>query len=101
MVSIGEVERGIVRQRRLDPVFTRVLAAWLDSVLVLYRERILAVDLSTARRWGGLSGALGHEGADLLIAATALEHGLTVVTRNVRHFEPTGVPVLNPFVPRG
>lgn len=100
VVSIGEVERGIVRQQRRDPAFARVLAAWLDSVLVLYRERILAVDLSTARRWGRLSGALGHDGADLLIAATSLEHGLTVVTRNVRHFEPTGVPVLNPFVPR-
>ena len=100
VVSIGEVERGIVRRQRHDPAFARVLAAWLDSVLVLYGERILAVDLSTARRWGRLSGALGHEGADLLIAATALEHGLTVVTRNARHFEPTGVPVLNPFDPR-
>ncbi len=40
---------------------------------------------------------LGHDGADLLIAATALEHGLTVVTRNVRHFEPAGVKVLDPF----
>ena len=100
VVSIGEIERGIVRRQRRDPVFARVLAAWLDSVLVLYRERILAVDLSTARRWGRLCDALGHEGADLLIAATALERGLTVVTRNVRHFEPTGVPVLSPFVPR-
>ena len=47
------------------------------------------------------SDTLGHEGVDRLIAATALEHGLTVVTRNVRHFEPTGAPVLDPFVPRG
>ena len=100
VVSVGEVERGIVRQRRRDPAFAQMLAAWLDGVLALYRERILAVDLSTARRWGRLSGALGHEGADLLIAATALEHGLTVVTRNVRHFELTGVPVLNPSGPR-
>ena len=100
VVSVSEVERGIVRRRRRDPVFAQVLAAWLDGVLALYGERILAVDLSTARRWGRLSGTLGHESADLLIAATALEHGLTVVTRNVRHFEPTGVPVLNPFVPR-
>ena len=100
VVSIGEVERGIVRQQRRDPAFARILAAWLDSVLVLYRKRILAVDLSTARWWGGLSGAPGRENADLLIAATALEHGLTVVTRNVRHFEPTGVPVPNPFVLR-
>lgn len=72
------------------------LGRWLDNVLRLYGERILAIDLSAARRWGRLSGALGHKSADLLIAATALEHGLTVVTRNVRHFEPTGVPVLDP-----
>ena len=84
------------------PALARVLVAWLDSVLALYGERILAVDLSTASRWWSrLSGALGHEGADLLIAATALEHGLTVVTRDVRYFEPTGVSVLDSLVPRG
>lgn len=99
VVSIGEIERGIVRQQRRDPAFAHVLAIWLDSVLTLYGERILSVNLSTARRWGRLSGLLGHESADLLIAATALEHGLTVVTRNVRHFEATGVPVLDPSGP--
>ena len=67
-------------------------------MLAWYADRILTVDLSTARRWGRLSATIGHAGADLLIAATALEHGLTVVTRNVRHFEPTGVDVLNPFI---
>ncbi len=53
--------------------------------------------MTIARRWGRLSPQIGHEGADLLIAATALEHGLTVATRNVRHFIPTGVAVENPF----
>ena len=96
VVSVGEVECGIVRQQRDNPVFARELALWLDRVLALYGDRILPVDLSAARRWGRLSGVIGHEGADLLIAATAIEHGLTVVTRNVRHFEPTGVPVLDP-----
>ena len=96
VVSVGEIERGIERQQRRDPVHAQALAAWLDRVLALYGERILGVDLSAARRWGRLSGHLGHEGADLLIAATALEHGLTVVTCNVRRFEPTGVPVLDP-----
>ncbi|MDE2837753.1 MAG: type II toxin-antitoxin system VapC family toxin [Chloroflexota bacterium] len=97
VVSVGEMERGIARQRRRNPDFARTLAAWLDSVLLVYGDRILPVDLAVARRWGMLSGALGHDNTDLFIAATALEHGLTVVTRNVRHFEPTGVPVLNPF----
>ena len=97
VVTVGEVERGIVRQRRRDPAFAEALAGWLNRVLAWYGDRVLGVDLPTARRWGQLSGALGHEGADLLIAATALEHGLTVVTGNTRHFEPTGVAVLNPF----
>ena len=69
----------------------------LDRVLGWYGERILPVDMATARRWGQLSAALGHDSADLLIAATALERGLTVVTRNVRHFEPTGVDVMMAF----
>ena len=100
VVSVAEIERGIARQRPRDPAFAGVLAAWLDTVLSLYGDRILPVDASTARRWGRLSGALGHDGTDLLIAATAIEHGLTVVTGNVRHFEPTGVPVLDPSAPR-
>ena len=96
--GVGRGDRaGNVRQERRDPEFAGTLAAWLDSVLALYGERILPVDVSTARRWGRLCAALGgHEGVDLLIAATALERGLTVVTRNVRHFKPTGVPVVNP-----
>ena len=97
VVSIGEIERGITRQERRNPEFARTLASWLDDVLAVYVERILPVDRAVAKRWGHLSGALGHDNTDLFIAATALEHGLTVVTRNVRHFEPTGVPVLNPF----
>jgi toxin FitB len=96
VVSIGEIERGIAQQRATDPVFAGSLAAWLDRVLALYGERVLPFDLQAARRWGVLSAALGNE-SDLMIAATALEHGLTVVTRNVSDFEPTGVPILNPF----
>ena len=99
VISLGEIERGIARARRRDPRFAVLLAQWLDDTINLYAGRILPVDLGAARRWGLLSQALGHQDADLLLAATALEHGLTVVTRNARHFEPTGVPVLNPFDP--
>ncbi len=97
-LSIGEIERGIAQQQRKDPKFAELLLTWLDKVLMLYEQRILPIDLPTCRRWGRLSAAIGHDSADLLIAATALEHGLTVVTRNVRHFEPTGVPIFNPFL---
>jgi hypothetical protein len=98
VVSIGEIERGIARQISINPGFAAAaLGAWLDRLLSRYESRILPFNLSTARRWGALSAALGNESVDLMIAATAFEHGLTVVTRNVTDFEPTGVPVVNPF----
>src|SRR5580698_385527 len=97
VISIGEIERGIARQRAVDPAFAGALAAWLDRILTLYGERVVPFDLQSARRWGALSAALGNDSADLMIAATALEHGLTVVSRNVSDFEPTGVTVIDPF----
>ena len=97
VVSLAEIERGIAGKRTSDPRFAEDLAAWLHRLLRLHGQRLLAVDLAIARRWGRLSAALGHDSADLLIAATALEHGLTVVTRNLRHFTPTGVATLNPW----
>jgi toxin FitB len=96
-VTIGEVEKGIERQRGREPAFAEALTAWLDRSLLSYADRIFPVTTNIARRWGRLSGRLGRDDTDLLIAATALEHGLTVATRNVRHFIPTGVPVENPF----
>lgn len=97
VISIGEIERGIARQRASDPGFAGALMTWLDRVLTLYGERVVPFDLRTARRWGAMTAALGNDNADLMIAATALEHGLTVVTRNVSDFDPTGVAVLDPF----
>ena len=95
VVTIGEIERGITRQKRHNPPFAQDLAAWLDRLLAWYGDRILPVDKSVARCWGQLSATLGYDSPDLLIAATALVHGLTVVTRNVRDFEPTGVRTFN------
>lgn len=97
VVTIGEIERGIARQQTRNATFATALGEWLDAILGLYSDRILDIDSAVARRWGRLSAQIGNDGADLLIAATALEHGLTVVTRNIRHFEPTGVSVIDPF----
>lgn len=97
VVTIGEIERGILLQRTKNAEFAAALAQWLETVLHLYADRILGIDTAIARRWGQFSAEIGHESADLLIAATAQEHGLTVVTRNIRHFTPTGVKVLNPW----
>ena len=93
-VTIGEIELGITRQRVLNPGFAQDLADWLDVTLRAYGERILPLTVGIARRWGRLAAQLGNKQLDLAIAATALEHGLIVVTRNVSDFEPTGVPVL-------
>jgi hypothetical protein len=97
VVTIGEIEHGIERQRRRDPAFAEKLAIWLDTVLRAYEGRIIPMDIAVARRWGRLSQQIGNMGLDMAIAATALEHGLTVVTRNMSDFAPTGVSVLDPF----
>jgi predicted nucleic acid-binding protein len=99
VVTIGEIELGITGQQVLNPGFAQDLADWLDVTLRAYGERILPLTVGIARRWGRLAAQLGNKQLDLAIAATALEHGLIVVTRNVSDFEPTGVPVLNPFNP--
>ena len=97
VVTIGEVEKGISQELNRDAEFAETLTRWLSRILRAYSSRILDIDLPTARRWGRLSAALGNRNTDLFIAATALEHDLIVVTRNVRHFEPTGVRLVNPF----
>jgi toxin FitB len=97
VISIGEIERGIALQRDRDLNFASRLANWLDQIVSVYGDCVLPFDLASARRWGQISAALGHHSADLQIAATALEHGLTMVTRNVSDFEPAGVSVVDPF----
>lgn len=97
VVTLGEIERGIEKRRRGDPEFADTLTSWLEHLTRVYADRILPVTPGVARRWGRLSAQLGHDGTDLLIAATALTHGLRVVTRNTSDFEPTGVDVINPF----
>ena len=88
---------GIERRRRDDPAFAQDLANWLDTTLRLYGERILPLTINIARRWGRLAAQIGNRNLDLAIAATAFEHGLAVATRNVAHYEMTGVGVVNPF----
>lgn len=100
VITIGELRRGIVR---LEPGRRRDdLDFWLEDMILRYEERILSVDLDVTERWASLAEinrAAGRpsEMTDELIAATAHVHGLTVVTRNVRHFESSGCRVLSPW----
>jgi predicted nucleic acid-binding protein len=96
-ITIAEIERGIEQQRKPDPAFANDLSIWLEFTLRAFGDRILPLTVNIARRWGRLSAQIGNKELDLAIAATALEHGLTVVTGNTKHFQRTGVKLLNPF----
>ena len=97
VVTLGEVERGIALQERTDPAFARDLRDWLTRTVTLFSDRLLTFGPAEAQIWGRLSARIGHAGADLLIAATALVHDATIVTRNVADFAPTGCRIENPF----
>ena len=97
VITLGEVERGIRQHETRDPAFANDLRNWLDRTVLLFSDRLLAFEAEDARIWGRLSAEIGHDGADLMIAATALRHGAIVVTGNVSDFAPTRVAVENPF----
>ena len=97
VVSIGEIAKGIAQQDKRDQAFAQKLRQWLDKLLLVYSERILPVDIPVARRWGEISAQAQNSGVDILLAATALEHNLTVVTRNEKHFAATSVKIINPW----
>ncbi|MBL1276383.1 MAG: type II toxin-antitoxin system VapC family toxin [Ectothiorhodospiraceae bacterium] len=99
VVTIGELRRGIelIKHRGDTPQADR-LEKWLRVILDEYRDNILEIDDDTAQLWGKLRVPHPGNAIDKFIAATALIHGLTVVTRNNKDFIKTGVPVLNPFV---
>jgi hypothetical protein len=98
VITIQELEIGILLAERRDPPQGSILRTWLeDHVLPAFADRILAVDVRIARRSAALHVPDPRPVRDALIAATALVHGLTLVTRNVVDFEPTEVKVLDPW----
>jgi len=99
VVSIGELRQGVERIRhRGDAEQARLLERWLKQVSRAYADAILPIDEETAHVWGRLRVPNPENPLDKQIAATALIHDLTVVTRNTEHFTSTGVRLKNPFV---
>jgi toxin FitB len=97
-ISILEIELGVLLIARKDAAQGAVLRAWVDDqILPRFDGRILAVDTAVARRCARLHVPDRRAERDALIAATAMVHGLTVVTRNVADFELVGVALLNPW----
>lgn len=102
VISILEVELGVLRVERRDPAQGSHLREWLEGqVLRSFEGWILSVDVDVARRSAALHVPDLRADRDALIAATALVHGMTIITRNVADFEATGVPLINPWMPQG
>jgi len=98
VITIQELEMGVLLAERRDATQGAIFRAWLNGhVLPAFSGRILAVDIAVAQRSARLHVPDPRPVRDGLIAATALIHGMTVVTRNVADFEPTGVLTLNPW----
>lgn len=100
VITLGEISKGIAllpeSRRKCD------LSAWLVQIDHTYAERVLSIDAETAIIWGEITAVAQNQGivlpaTDGLIAATALKHGLHLMTRNVKDFRHTGVLLLNPW----
>jgi predicted nucleic acid-binding protein len=97
-ITIMEIELGILRIERRDPAQGQRLRAWMDNhILPEFAERTLPVDMAVTLRCASLHVPDARSERDALIAATALVHGMTVISRNLTNFEPTGALVLNPW----
>lgn len=102
-MTVMEIRSGIERLIRAGATRRKAeLSEWLDGLVKQFADRMLVFDHEVAMIAGRIEGeavATGrHPGlADIIIAATASRHGLTVLTQNVRHFQPLGVPIINPF----
>jgi predicted nucleic acid-binding protein len=98
VISVLELEMGVLLTERRDRKQGKILRAWMDGhVLPTFAGRVLAIDTTVALRCAALHVPDPHSDRDALIAATALVHGMTVVTRNMIHFQPMGVAVVNPW----
>jgi predicted nucleic acid-binding protein len=97
VLSVGEIRRGIEIVRRRDLISARSLDAWLAKLISNYSARILGVNEAVAEKWGRLMVPDPLPVIDAFLAATAIVHGLTLVTRNVEDVRGSGASVLNPF----
>ncbi len=97
VLTIGELRKGVAAKRRTDPAAAKALAAWVEGLEFGFADRILGIDAATARLWGDWSAERSRPVVDTLLAATAVQHGLTLVTRNIRDVRGLPVRVHNPW----
>ena len=97
VITLGEIMKGIELRQRTDPRAASSLRQWLEQLRQGHADRILPVGDEVALEWGRLAAERPRAMADALIAATAIVHRKTIVTRNTADFEETHVPVINPW----
>ena len=100
VLVVAELRRGVALIERRDPAGAAILRVWLESTIEDFSDFILPVTLAISQRWALLSVPDPLPVIDGLVAATALEHDLTLATRNVSDVLRTGVDLVNPFAPR-
>ncbi len=98
VLTIGELEKGVALHRRRDPVAAASLEHWVRGITEFYSDRFIPIDGPVAAAWGRLNADRPLPVIDALLAATAQVRGLTLVTRNVKDIEATGVPFINPWM---
>ena len=96
-LTLGEIMRGVELKRKSDPQAAAHLEGWLRRLRDAHADRILPVGDAVALEWGRIAALRPRGDVDGLIAATAVVHGLIVVTRNVADFQDAGVSVLDPW----
>ena len=99
VLTVGELRKGFVKLKRKEEIRSANLASWIDGVIRFYQERILPVDIQIAMKWAEISAVRTLPVIDTLLAATAIVHNLTLVTRNTKDFSDTGATLLNPWQP--
>ena len=97
VLTIGELRRGAILKRRTDEKNSDDLSRWIDRVEETYQKRLLPIDLDVASVWARLSAGRPRPIVDALIAATAIAHRMTLVTRDVDDVSDTGVAIVNPW----
>lgn len=96
-LTFGEIRRGIEAVRSRDARQATAIERWMEALRDGFGQRVLGLDDAIIDLWGRLNARRMYPSIDALIAATALHHGLTLATRNVKDFADTGVSILNPF----
>jgi predicted nucleic acid-binding protein len=97
VLTLGELRKGVEAKRRTDPAAADQLGVWVDGIETTFADRVLPIDIATARHWGELSAGRSLPVIDTLIAATAIGRSLTLVTRNTRDVASTGVTIVDPW----